>query len=221
MKSVTTSGRTGMMIKVSCGVAVAAVALGGCATNGADDPATASVASDRLAAGATTCPELGGPRDAPGYADFSTKYSVPITFVNESSIPLTVYTSEIDCYDFSGAENPSVFNDAKVAKGATAGPYTVIARRTCAYVPGDILGKFQEREARWKTTVSATTEPAITGDLRTVIECSSSNQSPTMCPSGAKQNTAAYTVKLTNGSALRADYTCDGPETTITLSDLY
>ncbi|MFA7267315.1 MAG: hypothetical protein WC054_13480 [Candidatus Nanopelagicales bacterium] len=203
------------------GLVIVATSLVGC-TAGTDSETSASEpAATRGAAGTVTCPELGGPKDAPSYADFSTRYSVPITFVNDSSIPLVLNASEIDCYDFSGAQNPSVFDGAKVTAGSSIGPYTVIARRTCAYVQGDIIGKFQTREARWKTTVSASSEPGITGTIPTVIDCSSFGQSPTMCRSGAGQDRAAYTVKLTNGSALRADFTCEDNATTITLSDLY
>lgn len=208
-------------LKLSGGIAVAALLLTGCATNGATDSPSSSESGERSAAGTTTCPDLLGPKDAPGYADVSTKYSVPISFVNESSIPLTLNASEIDCYDFSGAQNPSVFDGTKVAVGATGGPYTLIARRTCAYIPGDIIGKFQEREARWKTTVSSTTEPAVAGSIATTITCSSFGQNPTMCDSGASQDRAAYTVKLSNGSALRADYRCEDQSSTITFSDLY
>lgn len=203
------------------GLLVAGALLVGCGTDSASDSASSSTSPTRDAAGTVSCPELGGPKDAPSYADFSTKYSVPITFINKSSIPVTMSASEIDCYDFSGAENPSILDGAKIATGATAGPYTVIARRTCPYVQGDIIGKFQTREARWKTTVSSTKEPAVTGTIPTTIDCSSFGQNPTMCRSGAGQDRAAYTVKMTNGTALRASFKCDDSNTTITLTDLY
>lgn len=208
-------------VVAAAGLLAVGALLVGCGTDSASEAATSGTSPTRDAAGTVSCPELGGPKDAPSYADFSTRYSVPITFVNKSSIPVTLNASEIDCYDFSGAENPSIFDSAKIATGATAGPYTVIARRTCPYVQGDIIGKFQTREARWKTTVSSATAPAVSGTIPTTIDCSSFSQSPTMCRSGAGQDRAAYTVKMTDGTALRADFKCDDNKTTITLSDLY
>ena len=209
------------MAAVVGAVVVGIGALSGCSQDSAEQPSGTTASATRVAAAAITCPELGGPKDLPSYADFNTKYAVPITVINSTSAPLTINTSEIDCYDFSGVENPSVLDGAQIAAGATGGPYTVIARRTCAYIKGDIIGNFQVRKARWLTTVSLTEDPSAKGVLPTTIECSSYEQSPTMCRSGAGQDSAAYTVKLSNGSALRADYVCVGTDTTLTLSDLY
>lgn len=209
-------------------IAVAAAgALSGCGSASTStsetsaEPSAATGAPTRGASGELQCPDLFAIEDLPDYTDYNSQYSVPVTFVNKSSIPLTVNASEIDCYDFSGTENPSIFDGAKIAVGASSGPYRLLARRTCPYVAGDVVGKFQEREARWKTTVSSQANSAITGTIPTVIDCSSFGQNPTMCASGASQDRASYTVKMTDGTVLRAKFVCNGTNTTITLSDLY
>lgn len=204
----------------------AALLVAGCSTTASpsasqSEPGAPAADATRAAAGVKACPDLWGPKDAPSYADISTQYTVPITFVNNSSQQLTVNASEIDCYDFSGTDNPSAFDGAVIAPGATSGPYNMLARRTCAYIKGDIIGKFQEREANWKTTISATGYPSVAGTLPTTISCSSTGQEPTMCPSGTSQNKASYAVKMPGGTPLRAAYVCHGGNITITLTDLY
>jgi len=158
----------------------------------------------------------------PNYFDYSTKYTVPLSFVNNSTHNLTLQSSEIDCYDFSGNETPDQYNGAVLAAGTKSEAFDLLARRTCAYVSGDIIGKFQEREARWKTTVS-TTGTQQAGDLPTGITCSSHGQFPTMCVSGSRQETASYTVPLGSDEALRASFKCDRNtnNVTVTFTDLY
>lgn len=182
-------------------VAVPALLLTGCAQGAAE--VTATPTQSREAAELITCPEIAGPEDA--FA-FNTKNGVTLSFENQTDWPMTIDSSEIDCFDFSGAANPSVFDGAVVQPGATSDAYKMVVGRVCPWIDGDIIGRFQERSAHWATDVNL--EGAGDFNLRTVIDCGSFNREPTMCEGGTSQNKDDYLMDL-GTNILRVTSSCE------------
>jgi hypothetical protein len=148
----------------------------------------AAQSSPQLKSAASTvhCEELGGPTGLPDWFNFNLRFGIDVTFVNETQWPLKVKSSQIDCFDFSGDQNPSLLDGLSVAAGSSSSATRLIARRVCPWIDGDIIGKFQERDAHWATTASLGT--VGTFDIPTVLYCSSRRHTGTMCTSGYAQD---------------------------------
>ena len=190
-------------------IAVPAFLLTGCtpSTGVANSTATPTKAAAQL----ITCPDLFGPEDT---MVLSAKNKVTIAFDNQTEWPMTVGTSEIDCYDFSGAANPSLIDGTVVQPGQASAPIEMVVGRVCPWIDGDIIGKFQERQARWATNVNF--EGAGDFNLRTAIECGSLYRQPTMCEGGTSQNKDDYLLDL-GDHLLRITSTCDHSKFNITV----
>lgn len=183
------------------------------------DPADAVTAVTRSAAGLISCPDIAGPTDAPDYFDYAVKYGMKVTYTNATTWPMTLGSSGVDCFDFSGADNPSRIDGMVVAPGATSPEQLFLARRVCPYISGDIIGKFQEREAHWDTMIDFGDQGSVR--LPSTIQCGSWDTSPTLCASGASQDRDSYTLDLGPVHAVRVDVRCSNQSATVTFSNLY
>lgn len=188
-------------VGILAAIAVPAFLLTGCTQ--ASVEANSSASPSREAAQLITCPDLFGPEDT---LVLSAKNKVNIAFENQTEWPMTVSSTEIDCYDFSGAANPSLIDGTVVEPGAKSAPVEMVVGRVCPWIDGDIIGKFQERSARWATNVNF--EGAGDIDLRTVLECGSLYRQPTMCQGGTSQNMDDYLLDM-GDNLLRIKYSCD------------
>jgi hypothetical protein len=198
--------------------------LAGCSdsatsSQSASPSATAAASIARAAAGVVNCPDLAGPEGLPDYFDFNLKYGVNVSFTNNTEWPMALGAGSIDCYDFSGANNPSNFDGVVVTPGSTSKAYPLVARRVCAWATGDIIGKFQERKANWQST--ATFGDVGSAKLPSTLSCSSFRQQPTMCKGGTSQDKDSFTVDLGTTHAARIDLACKDENITITASKLY
>jgi hypothetical protein len=199
---------------IACGSAL--VLLGGCSSS---DRAAATL--QQGAAVPQACPDLAGPIDMPDYLDFNTKFGVNVSIANATSRPWRIEVPPIDCFDFSGVNNPTRYNGAVVSAQGSSGPHLLVARRVCSWVGGSIVPYFQIREAKWNTTfVDDSSGTRFT--VPSIIACSTFDQSsPTMCRSGVRQDNDVRTFDMTDGGAMRVVITCADAKTSIRLEQLY
>lgn len=208
-------------------VASAAVLLltAGCSSSGdaveaaGQGSADAVTAVTRSAAGVISCPEIAGPTDSPNWFDYATKYGMKVTYTNKTAWPMTLGTAGVDCFDFSGEDNPSRVDGWVVAPGASSQEAMFLARRACPYFSGDIIGKFQEREAHWDTLIDLGDQGIVR--FPSTVKCGSWDSSPTMCRSGVRQDRDSYTLDLGPAHAVRVDVACSEQSAAVTVSSLY
>ena len=200
---------------VACmSMAIVALVLSGCAASPSQSASTPKQAPVREATQLVSCPDLGGTQGLPEWFDFNSKFGVNVSFVNQTEWPLVIQARNINCFDFSGTMNPSAFDGLVVEPGATSAAAELVARRVCPWLQGDIIGKFQTREAQWATTGTLEGLGAIT--MRTVLKCSAYRQAGTMCAAGPSQDKDDDLIPL-GKHILRVEYACVDADITITV----
>ena len=198
------------------GVATASMFLGACSS-----PQEAALPSPARQAAAQACPDLGGPIDMPSYFDFNTKFGINVTIENGTSRGWRVEVPPVDCFDFSGVNNPTRYNGAVVPAQSSSGPHQVVARRVCSWVSGGTIGYFQTREAKWTTTF-VDDSSGTRFSVPSIIACNTFDKSsPTMCLSGVRQDSDVRIFDMTDGGAMRVVTTCSESKTSIRLEQLY
>ena len=205
--NMTKSAKSVVVARLSVIVASLAV-LAGCTSQPA--PEAQPDSSVRLAAeNPTVCPDLAGPSNLPDYLDFNTKFGISLTFVNQSTKSWKMTVAPIDCYDFSGANNPTKYNGTVLEAKSTSSEQLLVARRVCALFNDPVLGRYQERTAGWKTTFTEVGGAGASFTLPMSISCNTfDSSSPTMCRSGATKNREEVTHKLAGGHLVRTISSC-------------
>jgi hypothetical protein len=172
------------------------------------------VNQSKNAASTVHCADIAGPEGLPDWFNLNTRFGIDVRFVNQTQWPLVVSTSQVDCFDFSGDQNPSMFDGLKVGAQSSSTASRIIARKVCPWLDGDIIGKFQEREAHWAT--SASLDGLGTINLPTTLFCSSRRHVGTICTSGNAQDNDSYLVKL-DRRLIRVTYSCIDQAVTISV----
>ena len=199
---------------IGCGIVV--VLLGGCSS-----PGWATAAKQAGAAVPQACLDLAGPIDMPSYLDFNTKFGVNVSIANATSRTWRIEIPPIDCFDFSGVNNPTRYNGAVVPAQGSSGPHLLVARRVCPWAAGTVISWFQIRKAMWNTTF-VDDSSGTRFIVPSTIACSTYDQrSPTMCLSGVKQDNDVRIFDMTGGGAVRVVTTCSGSKTSIRLEQIY
>lgn len=151
------------------------------------------------------------------------KYDYKITLVNATSQNLKLSVPPIDCFDFSGTANPEQVNGATL-KAKSSLSFTVDARRVCAWVHGDIVPYFQERDAHWVTSFIEEGGSGINFTHDFTLSCSNFDSvSMTMCNTGTKQDSDSIVIALAGNHALRMKTSCPytARTATATLTQIY
>lgn len=200
--------------------------IAGCGTTEAPqaDDTTATTTEPVTAREATAqdCPDLGGPSDLPAYADFNLRYGIDVTFVNNTTRTWVIEVPPVDCYDFSGTANPTRYDGAVLAPAGTSGPHTLVARRTCPWIGGEIIGYFQTREAIWTTTYAEQGGSEAEIATSSTIACNTFGRTEnTMCSTGVSQDRDVRIFDLPDGGAIRQVTACAADATTVTFDQLY
>jgi hypothetical protein len=158
----------------------------------------------------------------PSYLDFNSKYGINVTLINGTSRRWRVEVPPIDCYDFSGANNPTRYSGAVMPAQSSSGPHLLVARRTCPWISGSIIGNFQTRQAKWTTMFVEEGGSGTRFSVPSVIACNTFDKSsPTMCISGVRQDRDVRIFDLEDGGAIRIITTCSDTSTSIRLEQIY
>jgi hypothetical protein len=144
-----------------------------------------------------------------------------LTIINNTAKDYTLFSSEIDCYDFSGSANPSQYDGLTVPANSESATYPLAARRVCPWLPYIPFPTWQSREAHWTTGISATDAPADLATIRSSLTCQGSQSVTSMCQRGYFQTSESFPVLFDQGM-IRANLRCENNgHTTLTLSTIY
>jgi len=158
----------------------------------------------------------------PSYFDFNTKFGVDVTFDNATGRTWQLEVPAIDCYDFSGPNNPTRYDAMVLNANSQQAPQRLVARRVCPWIGGTVIGYFQTREAQWNTTFVEQGGSGTRFTVPSVIACSTyTKTTPTMCDTGVQQNKDVRIFDLSDGGAVRLVTTCNGTGASVRIEQLY
>lgn len=152
-----------------------------------------------------------------------------LSVTNSTPSPYRLVSTEVDCYDFSGENNPSTLDGVVIQPGETV-TRSFDARRVCDWIAGsDVPDEiFTTRDANWTFGI-AKIDGTAQATTRLQISCTDVARAPVMCQQDLNKIDSARLEFPRQGNriggAVSLDMSCDydfsTSSNTITLTKLY